>query len=250
MSIKTIREYAYDAAMALLEPAGALVERTSLVPTTPFMRAEDFAWTRPLEEGWADIRREVEAVLTWRSDLPAFHEINGDATGIRNDDWKSFFLYGYGSRSADNCKRCPRTAALVERVPGMKTALFSILAPGVRVPPHRGAWRGVLRYHLGVMVPDPVLGCGIVVGGEQAHWEEGKSLVFDDTYEHHVWNDTGGTRVVLFLDVERPCRFPGSLVNQAVIAGAALTPFIRSSVQKHREWEQRFAAKYGVPLGA
>jgi beta-hydroxylase len=245
VNTKTLRERAYDVAMAALEPATKLIERTSLVPTTPFLRPQDFQWTYDLERGWRDIRHELEAVLTWRNDLPAFHEINADATDIRNDDWKSFFLYGWGARSEDNCRRCPRTAALVEQVPGMKTALFSILAPGVRVPPHRGAWKGVMRYHLGVMVPDPIEGCGIVVGGQKAHWREGESMLFDDTYEHQVWNETNATRVVLFLDVVRPCRFPGSLVNQAVINGAALTPFIKSSIQRHRDWEKRFAAKHG-----
>src|SRR5882672_9020535 len=80
---KTFRERAYDVAMAVMTPMAAIVERTSLVPTTPFMRSEDFTWTRPLEAGWRDIRRELESVLVFRDDLPAFHEINGDVTDIR-----------------------------------------------------------------------------------------------------------------------------------------------------------------------
>jgi beta-hydroxylase len=241
---KTVRERAYDVAMAALRPAAALVERTSLVPTTPFLRAEDFPWIAALEAGFADMRRELETVLTWRHDLPAFHEINGDATDIRNDGWKSFFFYGFGQRSEDNCRRCPRTAELIARVPGMTTAFFSILLPGARLPPHTGPWKGFIRYHLGLVVPEPADRCGIIVGGEEAHWREGKSLVFDDTYVHTAWNETAGTRVVLFLDVERPCRFPGSWVNRAVIRGAALTPFVRSSVRRARRWEKAFAAKH------
>jgi beta-hydroxylase len=127
----------------------------------------------------------------------------------------------------------------------MKTAFFSILAPGVRIPPHRGPWKGFIRYHLGLIVPEPADRCGIEVGGQEAHWREGESLVFDDTYEHHVWNDTNGTRVVLFLDVVRPCRFPGSWVNPAVIGIASLTPFVQDSMRRHRAWERRFAATHG-----
>ena len=63
------------------------------------------------------------------------------------------------------------------------------------------------------------------MGGERANWSEGKSLIFDDTYEHHVWNDTGRTRVVLFLDVMRPTRFPGSGINQAVAKNPAAISF-------------------------
>lgn len=242
---KTFRERAYDGAMALLRPATALVERTSLVPTTPFLRAEDFPWIPALEAGYAGIRRELEGVLTYRDDLPAFHDINGDATDLDNDDWKSFFFYGFHKRSKANCLRCPRTAELVARVPGMTTAFFSILLPGARLPPHTGPWKGFIRYHLGLIVPEPADRCGIIVGGQEAHWREGASLVFDDTYVHTAWNDTGGTRVVLFLDVVRPCRFPGSLVNQAVIRGAALTPFIRTSARRERRWEKVFAARHG-----
>jgi beta-hydroxylase len=132
----------------------------------------------------------------------------------------------------------------------MKTAFFSILGPGARLPPHRGPWRGFIRYHLGLMVPEPADKIGILVGGEEAHWREGGSLMFDDTYEHSVWNDTAGTRVVLFLDVVRPCRFPGSLVNRAVIGIAGLTPFVRNSINRHRKWERLFGQKHGRAAGA
>ena len=54
---------------------------------------------------------------------------------------------------------------------------------------------------------------GIKVGGQVAHWPEGKSLVFDDTFEHEAWNDTDETRVVLFVDVIRPLRQPMKAFN-------------------------------------
>jgi beta-hydroxylase len=241
--VRTFRKWAYNRAMSVMRRLAAIVARSSLVPTTPFLRAADFPWVAPLDAGWQEIRRELEGVLTYRDALPAFHEINGDATNISHDDWKSFFFYGFGRRSDANCRRCPRTAALIARVPGMKTAFFSILGPGVRLPPHRGPWKGFIRYHLGLIVPGPPEKLGIEVGEQVAHWEEGKSLIFDDTYVHRVWNDTTETRVVLFLDVERPCRFPGSLVNRAVIAIAGLSPFVRDSIRNHRRWERLFAGR-------
>jgi ornithine lipid ester-linked acyl 2-hydroxylase len=102
--------------------------------------------------------------------------------------------------------RGPETTQLVRGIPGLTTAMFSILAPGKRVPPHQGPHAGVLRYHLALQVPQPVDRCGIRVGTEVRHWAEGRSLIFDDTYEHEVWNDTGGTRVVPFVDFVRPLR--------------------------------------------
>ena len=243
--LEAIRRKSYNLAMSVMRPLADLVARTSIVPTSPILNATDFPWTRPLEENWLEIRRELEGVLVYRDDLPAFHEINGDATTISSDRWKSFFFYGFGRRSEANCRRCPRTAELISRVPGVTTAFFSIMAPGVRLPPHRGPWKGFIRYHLGLMVPDPPERCAIVVGGEEMHWTEGKSLVFDDTYEHTAFNETEGTRVVLFLDVVRPCRFPGSFVNRAVIEIAARTPFVQDSMRKHQAWERRFETKHG-----
>ena len=43
-------------------------------------------------------------------------------------------------------------------------------------------------------------------------------MVFDDTYKHQVWNDTDGTRVVLFLDVRLP---DGSAAMPGVISRVA-----------------------------
>ena len=239
-SVRTFRKWAYNLAMATMRRLATIVARSSLVPTTPILSSRDFPWAKPLEHDWKIIRQELEAVLIRRAELPAFHEINGDATNIANDDWKSFFFYGFGRRSEDNCRRCPRTAELIQRVPGMKTAFFSILGPGVRLPPHHGPWKGFIRFHLGLIVPEPLEKCGITVGGVTTHWREGLSLIFDDTYEHKVWNDTSSTRVVLFLDVARPCRFPGSWINWAVIQTAALTPFVQDSLRRHRAWERRF----------
>ena len=70
-----------------------------------------------------------------------------------------------------------------------------------------------MRYHLALKVPEPREQCRIRVGDEIVTWEEGRSLIFDDTYEHEVWNDTDDERVVLFLDVVRPLRFPMNVVN-------------------------------------
>ena len=125
---KPLRDYAYDAGMLLMSPIEKLVVRTSLVDTTPMLPAEQFPWIAELEAGYSDIRAELDEVLATRRDLPAFHEISADVGDISTDDqWKTFFFYGYGFRADSNCNRCPRTAALLERVPGLTTAFFSIL---------------------------------------------------------------------------------------------------------------------------
>lgn len=218
-----------------------LLERQSLVGTTPFLDNRDFPWSRELEARWQVVREELEGVMQDPERLPSFQEISKDQANLTQDDrWKTFFLYGYGYKMPVNCARCPETTRLVEAVPGMMTAFFSILAPGKHIPRHRGPYKGVVRCHLALMVPEPRERCRIQVGDEEAHWEEGRCLVFDDTYKHAVQNDTEGTRVVLFLDVRRPLAFPASAVNRLVLGLIRWSPFIRDARRNQRAWERRW----------
>jgi beta-hydroxylase len=86
---------------------------------------------------------------------------------------------------------------------------------------------------------------GITVGGQTAHWEEGKSLVFDDTFEHTAWNETDETRVVLFVDVVRPLRQPVKAFNDFMIKAIGYSPFIQDARKRHEDWERRFERMRG-----
>jgi ornithine lipid ester-linked acyl 2-hydroxylase len=227
----------------LLDRLDRLVARASKIGTQPFFSQEDFLWSYGLEANWAAIRAELDSVLEYRQMLPNFQDISTDQETITDDDrWKTFFLYGFGFRSETNCDLCPETARLVASVPGMKTAMFSILSPHKHIPDHCGPYKGIVRYHLALKVPEPRERCRIRVGHEIVHWEEGRSLIFDDTYEHEVWNDTDGERAVLFLDVVRPLRFPMNILNRVVITAIAWSPFIADAKRRHLAWERDFAA--------
>jgi ornithine lipid ester-linked acyl 2-hydroxylase len=217
--------------------------RSSLVPTTPFLPNETFDWIARLESCWPAIREELDRVLGYREYLPNFQDISVDQASITDDDgWKTFFFFGYGFRSEANCSRCPKTAALLDQIPGLTTAFFSILSPHKEIGAHRGPWRGVLRYHLALKVPEPAGAAGISVGGQATSWEEGRSLLFDDGYEHYAWNRTDGIRVVLFVDVVRPMSEPASQLNRAFIWAIGRSPYIRDARSRHEAWERRFDA--------
>jgi ornithine lipid ester-linked acyl 2-hydroxylase len=244
-SATSVRDKALDVAnhigARLLHATERLVVRSSLVPTTPFLDPDTFGWVKGVEAEFDAIRSELDHVLDRLGDLPNFQDISADQASITDDDrWKTFFFFGYGFRSDANCERCPRTAAVLESIPGVTTAFFSILSPGKDIGTHRGPWRGVLRYHLALRVPQPESEAGIEVGGEVARWEEGRSLVFDDGYEHRAWNGTGGLRVVLFVDFVRPLRPPVSGLNRALIWGIGHSPYVRDARNRHEAWERRF----------
>lgn len=225
----TLAARARDLVRPLLE---APIARLSRVGRGTFLDNGEFPWIAGLEAGFADIRTELDTVLESRSVIPAFQQVLPSQQSLTSDDrWRTFMFYGYGHRIDANCRRCHRTDALLKQIPGMTTAFFSILSPGKHIPPHRGFYNGVLRYHLGLIVPDDWRSCRIRVGDDVHRWREGESVVFDDTYEHEVWNDTDQERVVLFVDFLRPLPFPASTFNALVVNGISQLPEIRRSAR-------------------
>ena len=112
--------------------------------------------------------------------------------------WRLFGLYLKGRRITANCALCPRTAAVVARIPRMVNAGFSCLEAGYRLHPHAGYDRTLYRTHLGLRIPAG--DCALRVGGETRFWEIGKTLMFDDTHVHEAWNLTPEPRIVLIVD--------------------------------------------------
>ena len=180
-----------------------------------FFDSCNFAFIPALEAQWRSVRDELLA-------LPHSKFEPWKETYLYEAGWDVFGLYAFGKRVEENCRLAPRTAAIVEAVPGLITAGFSSLQPGTHIQPHVGYQYDysedgelttrrelntrVLRMHLGLIVPETFtpIGCAMRVGEELRNWEEGKCLVFDDTIQHEAWNRATTTRVVLLLDFLRP----------------------------------------------
>lgn len=163
-----------------------------------------------LRKNWGIIRRELEEVLKNDENVPKFHEVDGIQRFISARDnvpWRTFIIKAYDKWIDANAEKVPETAALLREMPQITTAMFSILDGGKHIPPHMGFFKGVLRYHLGLMVPADAP-CYILVDGKKYEWKEGEDVLFDDTYMHEVWNKSSGRRVVLFCDLLREKDLP------------------------------------------
>ena len=125
----------------------------------------------------------------------------------RNADWTAIHLWKNGERVDANARHCPKTMTLLERVPQPQVrgagpnAMFSLLAPHTRIPPHVGVNNARLVCHLPLVVPE---GCWFRVGAETRHWRRGEAFVFDDTIEHEAMNPSDQLRVVFIFDVWHP----------------------------------------------
>ena len=215
--------------------------RESLVGDHPFFDPDLFPYNRELEHNWRAIRAELDRLLETREQIPPFHEISPDQSRISTGDhWRAFILYGFGHKAERNCRQCPITTGVLETIPHLQSAWFSILAPGYQIPPHRGVTKGVVRTHLGLIIPRDREMCRIRVGDQTRRWEEGKCLVLDDTFEHQVWNQTDEQRVVFIIDVERPLPLPARLLNRALLRAVQLTAYVQDARKNLTDWENRF----------
>jgi len=170
----------------------------------------DVAETAPsmalLQENYLAIRAEVEALLKSNAQLPTYHELDPNQQFISGNDqkkWKVFMLYAMGVKPQANRERCPVTTSLLDRVPNLFQAFFSILEAGKSVPAHNGPHLGYVRYHLGLIVPkdNPP---SIRVKDQVYTWKEGDGVLFDDSWNHEVMNQSSGDRVILLVDTLRP----------------------------------------------
>ena len=221
----------------VMRAADRFLARHSRVPVTPFLANDLFPQARILEDNWQAIRDDLELVLRRPEDIPAFHEMSPDQVRIsRGDNWKTYVFYVFGQRIGENCQACPATAALLDRLPNLQNAWFSILAPRYRIPPHRGPTKAVVRCHLGLRVPARAQDCWIRVGGERRHWQAGCCLCFDDTYEHEVGNDTDELRAVLFVDLDRPLDRFAEPCRQALLALLRSSKYVRRPLANLRRW--------------
>jgi aspartyl/asparaginyl beta-hydroxylase (cupin superfamily) len=121
--------------------------------------------------------------------------------------WSAFHLYKMGALVEENAAKCPKTMKALRHAPQpdqpgrTPAAMFSLLKPNTRIPPHTGVTNVRLVTHLPLIVPE---GCRFRVGNETRDWIPGKALVFDDTIEHEAWNDSDKLRVVLIFDIWHP----------------------------------------------
>eukprot|EP00927_Polykrikos_kofoidii_P038053 TRINITY_DN32315_c0_g1_i2.p1 TRINITY_DN32315_c0_g1~~TRINITY_DN32315_c0_g1_i2.p1 ORF type:complete len:316 (+),score=45.84 TRINITY_DN32315_c0_g1_i2:104-1051(+) len=174
----------------------------------PWHDPKAFFWCAELERHFEVIRSELQAVGECQDAWPLVKGQFG-LTGGRGE-WRELVMLGEGSELGR--RLCPRTAALLDTVIVAKNlaescgscgnAIFSRLAPRTRLQPHCGPTNTRLTCHMGIDVPAE--GCGMRVGGEARCWREGECIVFDDSWEHEVWNESTRSRVVLLVNFWHP----------------------------------------------
>ena len=171
------------------------------VPARAFYESNEFPWVRTLEDAYPDIKGELLALL---DDDQAGFKIYKDEWGFIHAFWNTYNFFIAGEKVEENCARCPQTTKIIESLPRFDKdhVIFSALNPRSHLPPHVGPLNGILRAHLPLIAPH---GAVMKVGDEVRPWEEGKVMVFDDSFVHSAWNPSDEMRIVLFLNMWHPC---------------------------------------------
>jgi aspartate beta-hydroxylase len=178
---------------------------------------------------WRAIRDEALSLRTRLSEIPRFHDLMPEQADISaNDgrDWRVFLLKAYGHDFPGRLAQCPVLAGLLAASPEVLSATLSYMAPGKHIPPHQGPFGGVMRFYLVLdmpKLPDGSPAAVLRVAGTDHTLDDGDALLWDDTFEHEVWNKGTEVRTVLLLDVWRP-RMPADmeLLSRVIAAGVRL----------------------------
>jgi len=200
-------------------------EASGTIPAAPAFSqdyAKDYPGLSNLEQNFDVVRAECEALLGVKEKLTDIEALGGGYTegGIHSAKWKSF-MFKSGQFIDQNCQHAPQTTALLRQIPNLYTAFFSVLDPHQYITPHFGYYKGFMRYHLGIIIPDDNAEnkCWLRVNadlkdnakrdkelvdrGEFYYWHEGEGVIFDDTFLHDAENASDRVRVVLWLDIAR-----------------------------------------------
>jgi aspartyl/asparaginyl beta-hydroxylase (cupin superfamily) len=174
--------------------------------TTRVFYDTNMDWCKRLRSNYKTIRSEYMNYTKYKS-LKRFKEIDVNQTDFDITDipWNVLFLRIY-NRDTDKIKWFPKTYKLISQIPNCTLAMFSVLPPGKKIPLHVGPFKGILRYHLCLVSGGDR--CFINVNGYNYSWKSGQDVIFDDTLEHFVENNSKRTRVILFIDIRKSFQNP------------------------------------------
>jgi aspartyl/asparaginyl beta-hydroxylase (cupin superfamily) len=182
-----------------------------------------FPLAEQLEQNFDKVSTEILTLMEKRSFTP-YKDIDIHRAKEVSLEWKLYYIKMLREVSEQARQDCPYLAGLTEHLNTVQNVTIAVLDPGVTLAAHEGPYAGILRYHLGIKVPEnnPPY---IRVGEEFYVWQEGQSTVIDDCFEHEVYNESDGVRVILIIDFMRPMNFVLHQIN-------------RFSLHTKRKWGQ------------
>lgn len=173
---------------------------------------EQFSWIAELESNFEVIRDELvnlrgeNGFQPYRGPSWSSKHVPDDKIGTLGHDsgmWNVFYLFLHDMEFKENCEKVPKTVEIIKKIVPREYchAFFSALNPDSHVVAHNGPTNKKLRLHLPLI---GVEGSRMRVGSVEKNPEEGKCIIFDDSFNHEAWHDGDQTRIVLIIDFWHP----------------------------------------------
>lgn len=163
-----------------------------------FYSPDSFPELAYVKENWKVIRDEVLEYERNHGNLAGQNAVN--VAGVAGEPWTLLYLKSFNRQFPKNKKKFPKTAAIFDSIPNVVFAAVSILPPKTKILPHHGDTNGIVRSHLGLVIPAPYPDIAIKVREEERGWEEGEIFCFINVHRHEVWNNTNERRYILLFD--------------------------------------------------
>lgn len=193
---------------------------------------ENLDWNRNLQARWETISAEWLAFRAAGGRLPSVGHLTRDTPG-NVGAWDCGVLVAWGGVSTLLSRQFPLTLVALAQLPGLRSASWSVLAPGAEIPEHCGPNPGVLRLHLGVDCP---VGAMLTIGSQSVPFCDGGTILFDDTFPHSSRNASDRERVTLFCELMRPLPTPWRQLNGCAQRLMTYDPRARGLIRNTNAW--------------
>lgn len=164
----------------------------------PWYNTNEYEFISLLEAGYTDIRKELLYNLKERPYIFTEETENLHIGG----QWTELRLKSSGYGFTKNTEYFQKTMTHIRGCGQDFTSIkFSAIQPGTHIRTHTGPSNERLRLHLTLLHNG---GARIRVGKDWHTWEEGKIIMFDDSWEHEVIHSGTKIRAVLIMDIWHP----------------------------------------------
>jgi len=172
---------------------------------------DDEAWYQEVLAAHDDVSAEWATFVAAGNRLPLIDDLLDGPQGSKGGWWRAGPLISRRRPQPPFAAHFPATVATLQRVPGLLSALISVLGPGTELRTHVGDNAGALNFLLAVDCPP---GTGHRVEDRDLRLDPGDLVVFDDTLPHSAWNHGDRPRVLVIGDLLRPLPWPVSMGNR------------------------------------
>ncbi|CAK0791484.1 unnamed protein product [Prorocentrum cordatum] len=142
-----------DFLIALSMTFNLMLQERCVMAEDRHFRPDELPWTHEMQQNWKVLRDEFYEFVSRGGPVPAFYELEAQQEKLVGGEWGSLWLKVYGQNLPVLEEHFPRTTALLQKTP-ISSAMISILGPDSHVKPHSGDWKGVLRYHIPLELPE------------------------------------------------------------------------------------------------